>query len=210
MDEKYRNENIRYQGQFVKDKEVGVFKFYSEFYSTNALIVKTYTFGNPISKVQYFTQTGKKESEGKLNGKTRIGKWTYFGRTGENVVLQESYVNDKLSGKKRVFYPDGSLTELNHYKNWRLHGESIRYTDKGKLIAKVPYENGKIHGKIFYYHHTGMIRETGFYDEGKRVGRWEFYIDGVLAGFEEPNKKKLKVSISLEEIKKRKERKNTK
>ena len=55
-----------------------------------------------------------------------------------------------------------------------------------------------------------MIRETGFYDEGKRVGRWEFYIDGVLAGFEEPNKKKLKVSISLEEIKKRKERKNTK
>ena len=71
--------------------------------------------------------------------------------------------------------------------------ESIRYTDKGKLIAKVPYENGKIHGKIhgkiFYYHHTGMIRETGFYDEGKRVGRWEFYIDGVFAGFEEPNKK---------------------
>ena len=34
-----------------------------------------------------------------------------------------------------------------------------------------------------------MIRETGFYDEGKRVGRWEFYIDGVLAGFEEPDKK---------------------
>ena len=30
-EKKYTNGNIRYTGQFVKDKEVGVFLFYSEF-----------------------------------------------------------------------------------------------------------------------------------------------------------------------------------
>ena len=159
---KYTNGNIRYQGQFSQDKEVGVFKFYSEFYSTHPLIVKTYTTNSPICKVEYFTQTGKKESEGEMNGKMRAGRWMYFDGTGTNVILQENYKNDKLSGKKIVFYPDGSLTEVSYYKNGKLDGESLRYTDKGKLIEKIPYKNGKIHGKIFYYHNTGVIRETGF------------------------------------------------
>ena len=88
-----------------------------------------------------------------------------------------------------------------------MHGESLRYTDQGKLIEKVPYEEGEIHGEIFYYHNDGVIRETGFYDHGKRVGRWEFYIDGELAGFEEPNKKVAKEPVSLEEINSRKKKK---
>jgi antitoxin component YwqK of YwqJK toxin-antitoxin module len=205
---KYTNGNIRYTGQFIDDKEVGIFKFYSEFYSTNPLIVKTYTNNSAFCKVQYFTQTGNKESVGEMNGKMRTGQWTYYDRAGESVVLKENYKNNKLSGKKIIFYPDGSLTEVSHYKQGKLHGERLRYTDQGKLIAKVPYRNGKIHGKIFYYHNTGVIRETGFYDDGKRVGRWEFYIDGVLAGVDEPNKKREKESVSLEEIQKRKELKN--
>lgn len=207
---KYTNGNIRYQGQFVNDKEVGVFKFYSEFYSTHPLVIKTYSGTNSICKVQFFTQTGVKESEGEMRGKLRVGKWTYYDGAGVKVVLEETYVNDKLSGEKRVFYPDGSLTEVSYYKKGKLNGESLRYTDKGKLIAKVPYQNGQIHGKIFYYHNTGIIHETGFYDEGKRVGRWEFYIDGVLSGVDEPNKKIEKESVSLEEIQKRKEAKNPK
>jgi len=205
-EKKYPNGNIRYRGQFEKGIEVGVFKFYSEFYSNHPLIVKTYTKNSSLCKVAYFTQTGKKESEGEMQGKLRTGKWIYFDRTGQHIILQENYLNDKLSGTKRIFYPDGSLTEISHYKDGKLHGENMRYTDKGKLIAVVPYQNGKIHGKIFYYHNTGIIRETGFYDHGKRVGRWEFYIDGVLAGFEEPNKKSEKKAISLEELKLRKKK----
>ncbi len=203
----YSNGNTRYTGQFLNDREVGVFKFYSEFYSNHPLIVKTYKKGTSNCKVEFYTSTGDMESQGELTGKIRTGNWLYYDTVTKNVILEENYVNGALSGEKRIFYPDGVLTEVSHYHKGKLHGESLRYTDRGKLIAKVPYQNGLIHGKIFYYHNTGVIRETGFYEDGKRVGRWEFYIEGVLAGFEEPNKKVIKKPVSLEQIKSRKKSK---
>lgn len=205
-EKRYANGNLRYTGEFFKDEEVGVFKFYSEFYSTYPIIVKSYSKSNSACRVQFYTETGVLESEGQMRGKLRTGNWMYYNTTGEKIVLSESYVNGKLSGEKRIYYPDGTLTEVSYYRNGLLHGESLRYTDLGKLIAKVPYLNGEIHGKIYYYHNNGIIRETGFYDHGKRVGRWKFYIDGVLAGFEEPNKKVKKEPISLEEIEQRKKK----
>ncbi|WP_152287769.1 toxin-antitoxin system YwqK family antitoxin [Flavicella marina] len=207
---KYSNGNIRYQGQFENGKEVGVFKFYSEFYSNHPLIIKTYLEGSSICDVQFFTKTGVKESEGRMQDKNRIGVWKYYDTSGKNILLEETYKNGELSGVRKVFYPDGSLTQVSHYKKNLLDGESLRYTDKGKLISRVPYKEGQIHGKVFYYHNDGVIRETGFYDMGKRVGRWEFYIDGELAGVEEPNKKKEKPVITLEELESRKEKKSTK
>jgi len=204
---KYSNGNIRYKGQFINDKEVGVFKFYSEGYSSRPLIIKTYSSETALCKVEFFTNTGVRQSVGDMIGRLRTGKWLYYNNTGQKVILEENYLNDTLSGEKKIYYQDGTLTEVSHYKNGKLHGESLRYTDQGKLIEKVPYEEGKIHGKIFYYHNDGVIRETGFYDHGKRVGRWEFYIDGELAGFEEPNKKVEKEPVSLEEINKRKKKK---
>ena len=198
---KYPNGNIRYTGQFVNDREVGVFKFYSEFYSNHPQILKTYKPNSNICNVQFFDKTGVLESQGEMLFRDRVGKWLYYESDGKTVVLEENYIKGKLSGVVNVFYRDGSLTEVKRYKNGLLHGESLRYTEKGKLIAKVPYQNGKIHGKVFFYHNTGVIREIGYYDQGKRVGRWEFYIDGVLAGYSEPNKKKEKTSKSSKEKK---------
>lgn len=203
---KYNNGNIRYSGQFIRDKEVGVFKFYSEFYSNHPLIVKSFSVNSSTCSVQFFTITGIKESEGDMIDKDRVGKWLYYDGTGENIILEENYVQGKLSGEMKIFYPDGTLTEISHFKNGLLHGESLRYTDQGKLIEKIPYNKGKIHGKVYYYHHDGVIRETGHYDFGKRVGRWEFYIDGELAGVEEPNKKVEKEPITLEELQRRKKK----
>lgn len=204
---KYTNGNIRYTGQFLNDKEVGVFKFYSEFYSNHPVIVKTYKPYSDICKVQFYTKTGLLESEGEMKVKNRIGKWLYYDIDGKTIVLEENYKQGKLSGIAKVYYKDGSLTEQSYYENGKLHGESTRYTEKGKLIARIPYKHGEIDGKVFYYHNTGVIRETGFYDHGKRVGKWEFYIDGVLAGFKEPNKKIEKEPMTLEELEERKKNK---
>jgi antitoxin component YwqK of YwqJK toxin-antitoxin module len=194
---KYSNGNIRYKGQFLHGIEVGVFTFYSEYYSENPIIVKTYTGNGSICKVQFYSITGSIQSEGMLNGKLREGNWKYYDSSGMNIILEEHYKENTLSGEKKIYYSDGTLTELSNYKKGVLHGESLRYTDQGKLIARIPYDNGKIHGKIFYYHNSGVIRETGFYDHGKRVGRWEYYIDGILTSVKEPNKKSKKTFLKL-------------
>ncbi len=194
-EKKYANGNYRYKGQFLNGKEIGIFYFYSEFNNSTPYIIKEFNNKNHRCKVQFFTKQGVLESKGEMNKRDRVGQWLYFAPDGKRVVLEENYKAGKLSGAVKVYYPDGSLTEEIHYLNGMMHGNSIRYTDQGKLVSKIPYEQNKMHGKIFYYDKNGIIRETGHYDHGKRVGRWEFYIDGVLTGVEEPNKKKSRDSI---------------
>ncbi|MFC2109223.1 toxin-antitoxin system YwqK family antitoxin [Bacteroidota bacterium] len=209
-EKKYTNGRIRYTGQFVNGKEVGKFYFYSEFNENHPYLVKNFVSGTNYAKVQFFSRNGILESEGKMVGKHKKGKWLFYGANGKTILVEENYLNGKLHGVSKIFYKDGTLTEESFYRNGVLHGTTKRYTDKGKMITNIPYVDGKIHGKVFYYDNEGVIRETGYYDMDKRVGRWEFYIDGELVGVDEPNKKVEKPSYSLEEIQRRKEAKNPK
>lgn len=195
-EKKYPNGNYRYKGQFLNGKEIGTFYFYSEFNNSTPAIIKEFNNQNHLCKVRFYTKTGVLESQGEMIQKDRVGQWLYYAPDGKRVVLEEYYQAGKLSGPTKVYYPDGSLTEEIHYLDGLMHGQSIRYTDRGKLVSKIQYAQGKIHGEVFYYDKNGLIRETGHYHYGKRVGRWEFYIDGVLTGVEEPNKKKPRDTIS--------------
>ncbi|WP_139958110.1 toxin-antitoxin system YwqK family antitoxin [Flavicella sediminum] len=207
-EKKYTNGRVRYTGQFIQGKEVGVFYFFSEFNERHPYLIKEFKAGTNEAKVQFFSKEGILESEGTMLGKNKEGKWLFYARDGVSVILEENYLYGKLHGICNIFYKDGTLTEVSYYKNGVLHGTSKRYTDEGKLITEIPYTDGKINGKVFYYDNAGVIRETGHYDMDKRVGVWEFYVDGELVGTEEPNKKRDKPSYSLEEIQRRKAAKN--
>ena len=207
-EKRYNNGKVRYRGQFVNGKEVGHFFFYKEHNQSRPYLIKNFLPNSHVAEVQFFSNSGVIESEGKMIKRDRVGTWLYYAADGKSIVLEENYKKGLLDGVVKVYYKDGSLTEESYYKNGLLHGSSKRYTDKSKLISNIPYVKGKIHGKVFYYNNDGVIRETGHYDMEKRVGRWEFYIDGELVGVEEPNKKKDKPSYSLEEIQARKEAKN--
>lgn len=202
-EKQYNNGKVRYRGQFENGKEVGFFHFYTETNQTKPYLVKEFIRGTTIANVQFFSSIGNLESSGQMDGKNRIGKWTYYGTKGE-VVLEENYLNGKLSGLVTVYYHDGKITEESHYKDGVLHGQNKRYSSEGKLISDMMYSNGQLHGKIVYYDNKGVITQTGNYANGKRVGRWEFYIDGVLAGYDEPNKQQVRDTISLKELEARK------
>ena len=44
------------------------------------------------AQVQFFTEKGVLESEGKMLGKEHIGKWIYY-KNGKQVVAEEQYEN---------------------------------------------------------------------------------------------------------------------
>jgi antitoxin component YwqK of YwqJK toxin-antitoxin module len=204
---KYVNGNYRYKGQFEKDKEVGVFYFFSEYNNTTPYLIKEFTKDNPVCSVRFYTRAGILESEGKMLGKLHVGKWLYYGPNGKRIVLEENYKDGVFHGPIKIFYRDGSLTEEINYKNGIMHGNSIRYTDLGQLVSKIPYFEGKINGEVFYYDNNGVILENGYYINGKKVGDWKLYLDGKLQKIVQPNKKKerapIPYKVMLERIKMR-------
>ena len=175
----YDNGKIRYSGQFINGKEVGVFKFYTINSSSQPSIVKKYRKNSDTALVTFYTGKGTVKTEGKMLGKKRIGKWIYYFFDGE-ISSEEEYSNGSLNGVLKNYYRNGKLTEETAYQFGKKHGVSKIYTNAGILIENVSYVAGKLEGEGKYYDLKGDLKEKGIYKNGKRVGKWEFYMDGEI------------------------------
>lgn len=176
---RYNNGNIRYSGEFIAGKEIGVFKFYKK-RSNLPHIIKEFSKTSDTASVKFYNYLGKLKTQGKMIGKKRVGKWTYFFADGKK-LSEEEYKNGKLDGLLVNYYPNTKKTNETYYKNGVKDGLSKTYTDDGVLIEEVNYANGKLDGPAKYYDLKGVIKEKGDYQNGKRMGKWEFYIDGEVS-----------------------------
>lgn len=171
---------LRYEGQFKHGKEVGVFKFYCEDCKSQPMVVKTFNDNDNIALVQYYTKKGKLVSEGKMDGKKRIGEWLYFHKSSSNVMTRETYIDGKLQGKKLTYYPHGQIAEEENYVDGLKQGENNYYGPKGELLKKLTYQNDKLEGKGYYYDASGNIEIEGTYKKGRKHGLWKYYENGKL------------------------------
>lgn len=176
----YDNNRIRYEGTFEHGKEVGDFKFYSAAQSDTPIVIKMYNKENDSIAVQFFTEEGILESDGKMIGKERVGKWVYYHKDGKSVMIEEHYQDNIRNGSYKVFYPNGALTKSAFYKDDQLDGNSKKYSQEGVLIEDVNYKNGVLNGSATFYETNGNIKQKGIYENDLKVGVWEFYTDGEL------------------------------
>ncbi|MEN8187651.1 MAG: toxin-antitoxin system YwqK family antitoxin [Bacteroidota bacterium] len=182
----YDNDRIRYSGTFAHGKETGTFKFYSAASSKYPVITKKYN-NDGSAEVKFYTPEGKMESEGQMIGKNRVGKWLFYHEDGKTVMSEENYVNGKLEGEYKTFFPDGAPTEIAWYKNGLLDGNYKKYAIKGHLIYDFTYRNGMLNGMAIYYsRRTGDLIKKGPYKNDLRVGTWENYVEGELVSTEQP------------------------
>lgn len=177
----YKNNRIRYEGQFKKGKEVGVFKFYSAADSEFPIAIKNFDVNSDIAKVKFFTVKGLLESEGEMIGKDRIGKWLYYHKDGKNKMIEENYKNAMLNGEYKIFYVNGKLTKLAHYKDGLLEGNSKKYSQEGVLVEDLNYIKNILNGPAAFYEMNGNLKQKGVYEDDLKVGVWEFYTDGKLS-----------------------------
>ncbi len=174
----YDNQNIRYEGRFEADKEIGVFNYYGELNPEQPIIVKTYLAAGGIAQVTYFYDDGKLQSEGSMNGINRIGKWLYYNTDGKSIVSEENYENGLLNGISTTYFASGKITEVLTYKNGELHGNVLRYSSEGILLDDLHYENGKLHGLAKYYDVDGKLLRKGYYENDLKIGNWEYFENG--------------------------------
>lgn len=178
----YDNGNIRYRGEFNHGKEIGIFKYYSIATSKHPIIIKEFSTSNNTATVKFYTKSGKLESKGTMDGKSRIGKWLYYHKDGKTVMQEESYLNNKLEGSYKTFFPNKKPTILANYKNGKLEGTYKRYSINNVLYQDLLYKDGKLEGEVTYYDRlTGEITEKGPYKNDLRVGTWSLYIDGEFS-----------------------------
>lgn len=173
-------EQLRYEGTFNHGKEVGQFKFYCEECKGQPAIVKEFNKNNDIAEVKYFTKKGILVSEGKMQGKNRIGEWIYFHDKSKNVMTRENYVDNKLHGKVTTYYPNGKITQETDYKHGKKDGEDNYYSIDGVLIKKLPHTDDQINGQVQYFDAYGNLMIDGFYRYGKKHGLWRYFQDGKV------------------------------
>ncbi|MFK5879590.1 MAG: toxin-antitoxin system YwqK family antitoxin [Flavobacteriaceae bacterium] len=177
----YKNNRIRYEGQFEDGKEVGVFKFYSAEDSKFPIAIKTFEVKSDLIQVKFYTVKGLLESEGEMKGKERIGKWLYYHKDGKNKMIEENYESGVLNGEYKIFYVNGKLTKLAHYKDGLLEGNSKKYSQEGILIEDLNYIKNVLNGPAAFYEMNGNLKQKGVYEDDLKVEIWEFYTDGELS-----------------------------
>ncbi len=173
---------LRYEGEFLHGKEIGLFKFYKNI-KKKAVLTATKQFNKTdnIAYVTFLSSRGKLISEGKMDKKKYIGEWKYYQKRNDNLLTLENY-NAKgiLEGERFVYYENGQIAEKQFYKNGKLEGKSIWYSEKNIVLKEFIYLNGELHGASKYYNPKGELITEGQYKKGKKHGIWKYYENGKL------------------------------
>ena len=173
-------DQLRYEGTFLHGKEVGIFKFYCEKCKDQPTAIKEFNSLNNTAMVKYYTIKGKLVSEGKMDGKSRIGEWIYYHEKSNNIMSREHYVKGKLDGKKITYYTNNKITEELQYQNGMMEGENNYFSPEGVLLKKLNYSKDKLEGRAYYYDASGRVIIEGNYKNDKKHGIWRYYKDGEL------------------------------
>lgn len=172
----------RYEGQFDHGKEIGEFKYYKLVNGKSVLsATKSFNNDNNFSVVKFYSSKGKLISEGRMNGKVYIDKWTFYQNKTEGKLSEEFYNdNGKLEGLRTVYYPNQKIAEEVNYKNGTRQGKSSVYAENGVLIKEYYYKNDELDGPARYYDSNNNLLSEGNYKNDKSVGVWKYYEKGKL------------------------------
>lgn len=161
-EKKYPNSNsLQYQGQFKDNKPVGIFTYYYPEGQVKAVI--EHLKDGHKSKATFYFENKMMMSDGFYLDQKKDSTWVNY--NPEGLVLSiEDFKNDKLNGKKVIYYLEGQLeTEklnplsISTYKNDTLNGEYKEFFTSGKLKLIGSYVAGKMEGRWLEYHPNGNI-----------------------------------------------------
>jgi len=173
---------LRYEGEFDHGKEIGLFKFYKLVRKKSVLsATKLFNVNDNSAEVKFLTSRGKTISEGKMVGKTYVGKWTYYHKNSDKVMTIETF-DDKgvLQGERLVYYDNGQLAEKSNYVNGKIEGLSEVYSLKGVVLNSLNYVGNELHGISKSYNGKGELLVEGTYKKGKKTGVWKYYENNKL------------------------------
>ncbi|HNY14291.1 MAG TPA: toxin-antitoxin system YwqK family antitoxin [Bacteroidales bacterium] len=177
---KYPSGSILYEGTFVDDKPVGVFKRYNQNNSLNSVLV--YSSDGRKASASFYHPNGFILSRGKYTDQLREGTWKFYSSETNGCLLsEENYSKNVRHGVALKYYPDSTVAEKISYINGIKSGEWTQYHPNGKIYLRTSYVNGLLDGKFETWYDNGKTHYSGMYRYNLRKGKWKIYAaDGTL------------------------------
>jgi len=166
-------------GWYIKLSEQGdtIYKAYY-FYDNKHGPVYNYAEEGDLQLIRYFfnneligytyqgTDGNLKDTIFIKNGTGTIS--SYF-RNG-NKAIEVTYLNGKLHGPFRHYYPNGNLEESDFFDTDYQTGESIVFYPDGQIKTKCNYRNNQLHGIFLKYYPNGQLEYQMNYKNGCKTG----------------------------------------
>ena len=87
----------------------------------------------------YFLNGEKAWMETLENGLRNGKSVMYF---GNEISKYPIYLNDKLEGESRVFFPNGNIATIEFFKEGKKDGKDLDFDESGKKISEIYYREG--------------------------------------------------------------------
>jgi len=171
----YPDGKLRYTGQFVDDRPVGMFRYF-------------YPDGKPRAEHQYRAQPGRCTSvqfdeqgvlmaRGVYQDEKKDSVWNYYNSEGKTIAV-ETYRLGVLEGPKTTFHLNGKPAEVTNYVGGQREGSWTRFSDAGIVLSKANYAGDKLEGEAVYWDNDGNKLLSGRYQQGLETGWWVVYEEG--------------------------------
>lgn len=185
---KHSNGQLRYEGEFVDNKEVGTFKFYDK--NGKLVSVRTYQTPGGSALCEMFNLQGFLHAKGLINGRKREGEWIFYVNRGQDTVTVENYNNGVLDGLQTTYFSNRQIASKVFYKEGKKTGSYSEYYKNGQLEQEGHYVDNEPDGEIKFWYNTGQIKRKGQYIKGDKTGKWITYDpDGRVREVIDYNKK---------------------
>lgn len=119
--------------------------------------------GKLESKIYY--ESGKRDHIKKIN--------TFY-KNG-NLKEEMYYSHGFLHGLSRVWYKDGQLKMMVHFRNDKPDGLEKWFYQNGNLKSEVAYKRGMLHGKIKLFYETGELKAEILFQNNEPVENEKIY-----------------------------------
>lgn len=203
--EYFENGQLKEQGEYYWGAKIGLWRTYQE----DGRLRRKESFEKPIRSKELFTifnENGTIKKQGKMVNNLPEGKWIANNTQGEKNIIAY-FKKGKLDGElKKHRSVEGTIYELQAYKNGIREGVSIyygvdgktkltvgyykkgmrsgdweTYYNNGQLKEKKHFENGSFHGLRETFDKNGKLINTRNYDKGVYIGLHQsFDSQGVL------------------------------
>jgi antitoxin component YwqK of YwqJK toxin-antitoxin module len=173
--------NPRYEGTFNHGKETGVFKYFDNTTKLVVIATRDFSANDGSHYTTFYNQKGFKVSEGKVIGKdTYVGEWKYYHLDSDKIMTTEKYVDGKLNGVRKVYYPSGKIAEETTYVNGKKEGAYKKHAEDGTVLEETIYKNNQYDGLAIFRSSGKQISSQGMFKDGKKVGMWKILENGKM------------------------------
>jgi antitoxin component YwqK of YwqJK toxin-antitoxin module len=170
----------RYEGTFDHGKETGIFKFFDDTKAGTIIATRNFNPKDNSCYTIFFNQKSNKVSEGKLINKLYVGEWKYYHENSDSIMTKEFYINGKLNGIRKVYYPNGKLAEETTYKEGLKEGIYKKYAENGVVLEESIYKKDMYNGLAIFRNSKNEIVGQGLFKDDKKVGIWDIFENGKL------------------------------